>query len=246
MLELTVPPEAAGHRLDRFLAGALAHLSRSRVQALIRERPRPAQPPPGEQARRGSSASADVVAWEEPPVVETVAGSRGARPFGFVRGRRPARHRQGCRDGHAPRARQRRGHAGQRAAGALPDAFGHRRRAAAGDRSPAGQGNERLPGGRQERSRPPRPRRAVRRPARWKNITSRWCAACRRRRQRHDRRAHRPPSRSTARRWPCPAAARPGRPHGLPRAPARSPDGARRRWSSAACTPGARTRFAFT
>ncbi len=70
MLELTVPAEAAGHRLDRFLADALAHLSRSRVQALIRgghvrlnRRPisKPAE----------SLRPADVVAWEEPPVVET-------------------------------------------------------------------------------------------------------------------------------------------------------------------------------
>ena len=36
MLELTVPPEAAGFRLDHFLTGALEGLSRSRVQALIR------------------------------------------------------------------------------------------------------------------------------------------------------------------------------------------------------------------
>lgn len=64
MLELTVPPEAAGHRLDRFLAGALAHLSRARVQALIREghvqlNQRPAKP--AESVR-----VADVVSWEEP------------------------------------------------------------------------------------------------------------------------------------------------------------------------------------
>ena len=64
MLELTVPPEAAGHRLDRFLAGALAHLSRARVQALIREghvqlNRRSAKP--AESVR-----VADVVSWEEP------------------------------------------------------------------------------------------------------------------------------------------------------------------------------------
>ena len=70
MLELTVPAAAAGHRLDRFLADALAHLSRSRVQALIRGghvrlNHRPASKPA--EALR----TADVVAWEEPPVAET-------------------------------------------------------------------------------------------------------------------------------------------------------------------------------
>ena len=67
MLELTVPPTEAGNRLDRFLAGALAHLSRSRVQALIRDghvqlNHRAAKP--SESVR-----SADVVSWEEPPPV---------------------------------------------------------------------------------------------------------------------------------------------------------------------------------
>jgi len=70
MLELTVPAEAAGHRLDLFLTGALAHLSRSRVQALIRGghvllNRRPISKPA--EALR----PADVVAWEEPPVAET-------------------------------------------------------------------------------------------------------------------------------------------------------------------------------
>ena len=70
MLELTVPPEAAGHRLDHFLTGALAGLSRSRVQALIRGghvhlNRRPISKP------SESLRVADVVAWEEPPVVET-------------------------------------------------------------------------------------------------------------------------------------------------------------------------------
>ena len=69
MLELTVPPTAAGSRLDRFLADALAHLSRARVQALIREghvrlNQRPAKP--SEAVR-----SADVVSWEEPPAADT-------------------------------------------------------------------------------------------------------------------------------------------------------------------------------
>ena len=69
MLELTVPPTEAGNRLDRFLAGALAHLSRSRVQALIKDghvwlNRRPAKP-------SESLRSADVVSWEEPPPADT-------------------------------------------------------------------------------------------------------------------------------------------------------------------------------
>ena len=69
MSELTVPTNEAGNRLDRFLAGALAHLSRARVQALIREghvqlNRRPAKP--SESVR-----PADVVSWEEPPPVDT-------------------------------------------------------------------------------------------------------------------------------------------------------------------------------
>ena len=69
MLELTVPPAAAGHRLDRFLADALVHLSRSRVQVLIRDghvrlNQRPAKP-------AESLRPADVVSWEEPPAKPT-------------------------------------------------------------------------------------------------------------------------------------------------------------------------------
>src|SRR4051812_8673024 len=68
MLELTVPPTEAGNRLDRFLAGALAHLSRSRVQALIRSghvllNRRIVKP--GEALRPD-----DVISWEEPPVAD--------------------------------------------------------------------------------------------------------------------------------------------------------------------------------
>ena len=69
MLELTVPPAAAGHRLDRFLTEALAHLSRSRVQTLIREghvqlNRRAAKP-------SESLRAADVVSWEEPAAKPT-------------------------------------------------------------------------------------------------------------------------------------------------------------------------------
>ena len=74
MLELTVPPAASGHRLDRFLADALTHLSRSRVQALIRDghvllNQKPAGKP--SEALR----AADVVSWEEPPVAETTVAA---------------------------------------------------------------------------------------------------------------------------------------------------------------------------
>ena len=64
MLELTVPPAQAGSRLDLFLTGSLAHLSRSRIQALIRDghvllNTRPAKPAEALRAE-------DVVSWEEP------------------------------------------------------------------------------------------------------------------------------------------------------------------------------------
>jgi 23S rRNA pseudouridine1911/1915/1917 synthase len=65
-LELTVPSTEAGNRLDRFLAGALAHLSRSRVQALIRSGHvllNRKMVKPGESLRPD-----DVISWEEPPV----------------------------------------------------------------------------------------------------------------------------------------------------------------------------------
>jgi 23S rRNA pseudouridine1911/1915/1917 synthase len=67
MLELIVPPTHSGTRLDRFLADALAHLSRSRVQTLIRTghvrlNTRPAKPAEALRAQ-------DVISWEEPPPV---------------------------------------------------------------------------------------------------------------------------------------------------------------------------------
>jgi 23S rRNA pseudouridine1911/1915/1917 synthase len=69
MLELIVSTAHAGHRLDRFLAGELAHLSRSRVQALIRSghvllNRRVVKP--GEALR-----PEDVISWEEPPAAPT-------------------------------------------------------------------------------------------------------------------------------------------------------------------------------
>jgi 23S rRNA pseudouridine1911/1915/1917 synthase len=69
MLEVTVPPIEAGNRLDRFLARELGHLSRSRVQALIRDghvRLNQRAAKPSESLR-----PADVISWEEPPVAET-------------------------------------------------------------------------------------------------------------------------------------------------------------------------------
>ena len=108
-----------------------------------------------QQAQPSPCAPADVVAWEEPPSVASRARRRGAMAL-------PVLHEdddllvidKAAGHGHAPRARQRRGHARQRAAGPLPDALGHRRRTASGDRPPARQGHHRLPRGRQERLSP--------------------------------------------------------------------------------------------
>lgn len=65
MPEYPVPPEASGHRLDHFLAARLAHLSRSRLQALVKEGhilvdARAAKP--AEKLRAGS-----LVCVHEPP-----------------------------------------------------------------------------------------------------------------------------------------------------------------------------------
>ncbi len=58
LLEATAPPEAAGTRADRFLAGALEGLSRSRVKALIEagQAPRDGQrlSDPSEAVRAGA------------------------------------------------------------------------------------------------------------------------------------------------------------------------------------------------
>src|SRR5580700_4145360 len=65
MAEFQVDPRAAGGRLDRFLAAQLPHLSRSRLQALIKQghvtlEGRPARP--SDKLKRGA-----LVALTEPP-----------------------------------------------------------------------------------------------------------------------------------------------------------------------------------
>ena len=74
MPDFLVPPEASGHRLDHYLAAQLPHLSRSRLQALIKEGhvlldEKPAKP--GDKLRPGKK-----IALQEPPaapVTGTVA-----------------------------------------------------------------------------------------------------------------------------------------------------------------------------
>ena len=71
MIELTVPNEQAGWRLDRYLALALPQFSRSRLQALIRAGDVHLQ---GETARTRETVHAgDVVRLTEPPVREIEA-----------------------------------------------------------------------------------------------------------------------------------------------------------------------------
>ena len=71
MIELTVPNERAGWRLDRFLALALPQFSRSRLQALIRAGDVHLQ---GQAARTRETVHAgDVVRLTEPPVQEIEA-----------------------------------------------------------------------------------------------------------------------------------------------------------------------------
>ena len=74
MREFLIPSEAVGLRLDHFLASQLSHLSRSRLQALIKEghilvEGQPAKP--GEKLRPGKSIS--VHEPEATPVTDTVA-----------------------------------------------------------------------------------------------------------------------------------------------------------------------------
>ncbi|MDD5351490.1 MAG: RluA family pseudouridine synthase [Chthoniobacteraceae bacterium] len=60
MPEYPVPPEASGQRLDHYLSALLAHLSRSRIQALIKEghiRVGGAVVKPGEKLRGGQEIS---------------------------------------------------------------------------------------------------------------------------------------------------------------------------------------------
>ena len=71
MIELTVPNEQAGWRLDRYLALALPQFSRSRLQALIRAGDVQLQ---GQSARtRETVRAGDVVRLTEPPVQEIEA-----------------------------------------------------------------------------------------------------------------------------------------------------------------------------
>jgi 23S rRNA pseudouridine1911/1915/1917 synthase len=70
MPEFQVDARAAGGRLDQFLTGQLPHLSRSRVQELIKDghvklQGKPAKP--SEKVRRG-----EIVAVEEPPAEPTL------------------------------------------------------------------------------------------------------------------------------------------------------------------------------
>ena len=68
MIELTVPNEHAGERLDRYLAVALPQFSRSRLQNLIRAGDVQLQ---GQAARtRETVRAGDVVRLSEPPLVE--------------------------------------------------------------------------------------------------------------------------------------------------------------------------------
>jgi 23S rRNA pseudouridine1911/1915/1917 synthase len=70
MQEFQVDARAAGDRLDRYLTGAVPHLSRSRLQGLIKEghvRLNGKSVKPGEKVRKG-----DAVTVEEPPAAPTL------------------------------------------------------------------------------------------------------------------------------------------------------------------------------
>ena len=142
----------------------LPQLSRSRLQALVREghlrQGERVIAEPGHRVKPGERFVLDV-----PRARAGRARARGAAARGPVRGRAPDRAGQAGRPGRPPGAGPRRRHAGQRAAGALRrQPVRHRRRAAAGHRAPARPRGQRRDGGRQARPRPYRPRRPVQRP----------------------------------------------------------------------------------
>ena len=143
----------------------MAALSRSRLKALILDRPgrdrRPHDPRSRPPRQCGGHDHASTV-----PPPEPAAPAGGAHPAQHrLRGRRHHRHRQAERAGGASGRRQLDRHAGQRADRPLRrQPVRHRRGAAAGHRAPARQGHHRPDGGGQDRPRPPGARRPVRRP----------------------------------------------------------------------------------
>ena len=75
MLELSVPKQHAGKRLDQFLVSEVPRFSRSRIQQLIKNghallNGGPAKP--GAAVREG-----DMVTLDEPPPAARARGSRG-------------------------------------------------------------------------------------------------------------------------------------------------------------------------
>ena len=141
MIELTVPSDHAGVRLDRYLATALPQFSRSRLQALIRS---------GEVVLQGKSVrsrktvrAGDVVRLTIPPLREIDAQAEQMaleilfedddllvlnKPAGLV-----------VHPGATPDA-----HAGQCPAPSLHKSLRHRRKTTARNCSSSRQGNERL------------------------------------------------------------------------------------------------------
>ncbi len=171
--------------------------------------PRPAQPaarpsPPNPCARRTSSPGRS-----RPPSIPPLV-AEAHRPANSARGRRSARASTRLPAWSRTRRPATPRHAGQRAAGALPDALGHRRRARPGivhrlDKDTSGClvvakndfAHRALSG-----------QFAARTTAR---LTSPWCAACRVRRRDH-RAAHRPPPCPPQDAWPSSRRRAAGRP----------------------------------
>ncbi len=192
--------DAAGERVDRFLADAIGTLSRSRVKSLIEAGhvSRDGMPlsEPAEPVRAGAATRSTCPRRRRPARTQAI-------PFADpLRGRRPDRARQAGRAGGASRARQRGRHAGQRAARPLRrQPARHRRRAAARHRPPAGQGHVRRHGRGQDRAGacrrcpPPSPRATSTAPI------SRSCWGAARARRRRDRRRRSAATRATASAW---------------------------------------------
>ena len=162
-LALEADADAAGQRLDQWLAGKLGpDLSRSRVQMLIRQGAVSVDGKPVDETKRKMTAGERGVGRHAGAGTGRAAG-REHRARRALRGRRADRHRQAGRPGRASRRRQLDRHAGQRADPPLRrQPFRHRRRAAAGHRPPPRQGDQRRHGG---RPRPTAPTRRCPRPS---------------------------------------------------------------------------------
>ena len=186
----------AGQRLDRFLSDRLPGLSRTRLQALIREG-RVALGPATIEDVKYPVKPGDRFEISVPPPVNAKPLAQEIPLDVAYEDECHHRHRQACRPRRASRRRQYRPHPGQRAHRPLRgEPLRHRRRGAPGHRASPRQGHERPPRRRQDRPGPSRAVGAIRRSwprGRARARLSRACLGRAAAAARHHRRTDRPP-----------------------------------------------------